>query len=468
MDTPDPASVREAIEQLDKVRRRWLRRSSVAAVDVGYRIKQGRLTDELAIRVHLEEKLPASQLPSHELFPEEVGGVPVDVIEATYDASTPTTGAPVEAGSADRRARVTPLMGGISIGNPRVTAGTLGAIVWSETDGSPHILSNWHVLAGSEPASGPGARLSTGQPHYQSLVGLEPHYQTLAGIEPHYQTLADIEPHYQALAGTEPHYQSASRGQPHYQSAVVGEPIYQPGRFDGGTSADVVARLSDVRLDRYMDAAVARLDGGRPYSSMMLGLGTVGGVLDNPRLGMAVAKSGRSSHVTRGVIDGVSLSTKIEFAHGVHWFDDQLHIAPPPPWPADGPAGEVSDGGDSGSVWVEEGTNLAVGLHFAGERDPWPSSEHALANPMWRVAKELRISFTPVLREARRGPAPAAAATARAQRSPQEAIDAARAVLAEALLRAEGSSESVSGRDAVDNGLERSRRILELAWQALR
>ncbi|MPZ72800.1 MAG: hypothetical protein GEU74_06135 [Nitriliruptorales bacterium] len=446
MDTPDPSSVREAVEELDKVRWRWLRRPEVAAVDVGYRIRAGQLTGDLAIRVHLEHKLPKEAVPAHELFPQELGGVPVDVIEAKYEPSTSPPRDEVPEESVSRRSRVTPLMGGISIGNPRVTAGTLGAVVWSVADGTPHILSNWHVLAGSASASSGTAGGSVGQPHYQAVTGLEPHYQAVTGLEPHYQAAAGVEPHYQAAAGVEPHYQSASRGQPHYQAAAIGEPIYQPGRFDGGTSGDIVARLSDVRLDRYMDAALARLEGTRPYSPVMLGVGAVAGIHEDPHLGMVVRKSGRSSQVTTGVIDGVSLSTKIEFDHAVHWFDDQLHIVPPPPWSPDGPHGEVSDGGDSGSVWVEEGTNLAVGLHFAGERDPAPASEHAIANPMWRVAKELGFSFTPHLREApRRNGQDVSAAQPRSHRSPHDAIAEARAMLAQALLVSEARETGAAG-----------------------
>jgi endonuclease G len=39
-------------------------------------------------------------------------------------------------------------VGGISIGSPKAPAGTLGALVWDNTDGSICILSNWHVLSG--------------------------------------------------------------------------------------------------------------------------------------------------------------------------------------------------------------------------------------------------------------------------------------------------------------------------------
>ena len=50
-------------------------------VDVGYRIKDRRPTDELAIRVHVRQKLPESALPASAVAPKELEGAPVDVIQ---------------------------------------------------------------------------------------------------------------------------------------------------------------------------------------------------------------------------------------------------------------------------------------------------------------------------------------------------------------------------------------------------
>jgi hypothetical protein len=77
-----------AIEELDQVREEWLKRPGVTAVDVGYKIQDGVLTDQLAIRVHVRRKLSPEALPEHELFPEHLGRFSVDVIEATYGLET--------------------------------------------------------------------------------------------------------------------------------------------------------------------------------------------------------------------------------------------------------------------------------------------------------------------------------------------------------------------------------------------
>ena len=338
--TPSKKVVEDAIAALDSVRREWLRRPGVTAVDVGFKIKDEKMTDEVAIRAHVERKIATAELASSEVFnvsgkpPKKVKGFSVDVIEAKYGPSAATATEPIALDDADEAAiaaieRTTafdPLIGGISCGNPRVTAGTIGAIVFDRRTCRPMILSNWHVLAGAS-------------------------------------------------------------------AAAVGEGILQPGRVDGGTQ--VVATLTRMRLDARMDAAVATLNGARGHTRDILGLGAISGV-DPAALGMLVVKSGRTTGITRGVIDGVSMSVSIDYGDpGVVAFANQIRIVPRAPWPA--VDYEVSMGGDSGSVWLNEANNRAIGLHFAGETDPMPASENAICNPIGAVATELNFSFLPVL-----------------------------------------------------------------------
>jgi endonuclease G len=335
---PASKKIDAAIEALNSVRREWLRRPGTTAVDVGFKIKDKKLTDDLAVRVHVERKIPPEALQAYELFnetgkeTESVGDFPIDVLEATYGPAQPIVLDPEDVATieaVDRKGEVSPLIGGVSCGNPRVTAGTLGSIVYDRGDCSAQILSNWHILAGSN-------------------------------------------------------------------AAAAGEEIWQPGRVDGGSSAKTVATLNRFRLDRDMDAAIAKLNGTRPHVRDILGLNPIAG-MDDPTLGMNVIKSGRTTAVTEGIIDGVSLSTAINYggSTGVNSFSNQIHIVPRPPWPA--VDYEVSMGGDSGSVWINEANNKAVGLHFAGETDSSPSQENAIANPIKKVSSELNFSFFPVL-----------------------------------------------------------------------
>ena len=73
-----------ALIEMNNVRNDWLRRPGVAAVDVGFKIKEGELTDELAIRVHVKRKWSREAIPEHDLFPEHLGPFSVDVLEADY------------------------------------------------------------------------------------------------------------------------------------------------------------------------------------------------------------------------------------------------------------------------------------------------------------------------------------------------------------------------------------------------
>jgi hypothetical protein len=345
---PAQKRIEEATDLLNKQRKEWLGRPGVTAVDVGFKISDNRITSTLALRVHVERKKPLAELAEHEIFnvseadatskdkPKKIGSFPIDVIEAIYVPASRVVVDPENATAVneaiDRTGVVTPLIGGISCGNARVTAGTLACIVFSSADGSPHILSNWHVLAGS----------------------------------------AD---------------------------AAAGEEIWQPGRVDGGNSSHLVARLAKFQLGRGMDAAIAKLTGDRDYVRDIIGLNPVKG-MEEPELGMNVVKSGRTTANTEGLIDGVSLSTAINYggSTGTVSYRDQIHIVPRPPWP--GVDYEVSAGGDSGSVWINEGTGKAVGLHFAGETDASPTAENAIACPIIPVANRLGFSFLPVVNPA--------------------------------------------------------------------
>jgi hypothetical protein len=346
------------VQALRQNRRRLLRLPGVVAVDVGYKIKKGVFLDELAIRVHVERKLPEKyfrdhqgellsrsdgfghRLPDKACFDPEGTLGTFDVIEAKYRAAAsvlPRRGAvletPLDPDEIDRRRRLDPLVGGISIGSPSSPDGTLGALVWDTTDGSICILSNWHVLAG-------------------------------------------------------------------HSQARPGDPCFQPGPFDRGRTTDVVARLKRWSFDRQTDAALAELTGSRHYcAGEIIGMPQqIAGETD-PYLGMRVCKSGRSTGKTPGFVDGLYFSTAIQYSNGImQTFEDQIHIAPVDP------NDRISEPGDSGAIWVTDANGsgyLAVGLHFAGDLLRSAFGEYAVANPMTIVARNLGFSFRPRFLEIR-------------------------------------------------------------------
>ena len=306
-----------AQQVLASVRENWLQRPGVTAVDLGFKWSHGQMTGELAIRVHVQEKRPLSELSEEELFPQEVDGVTVDVIEATYGVQlVPEGDLQLEAAVDGREQRFDTVPLGVSIGNRYTTAGTLGAKVVDIDTRQEMILSNWHVMVGT----------------------------------------ADPDPDI---------------------------PIWQPGRLDNGRDSDTIATLTRYVLGPY-DAAVATLNGSRT-----VGTETVEGTpltdVAEPMLGMFVWKSGRTTGHTEGFIDGVQMSLSIQYNVGLRPLQNVFRVVPRPG------AGdvEISQGGDSGAIWVDESSGKGVGLHFAGETGSGP--EQALAHDLPKVLQYLNV-----------------------------------------------------------------------------
>ena len=157
-------------------------------------------------------------------------------------------------------------------------------------------------------------------------------------------------------------------------------PIYQPGRGDGGTIGDTVATLSRHAMSSNLDAAVARLTGNRKLINDQLDLWPVKGV-GRAELGMEVAKSGRRTDLTYGLVTGIDGTIRMNYRGVDRLINHVVTIEPRPP------LREVSAGGDSGSLWCQESTRNAVGLHFAGSDEP----ERALALDIQPVLDALNV-----------------------------------------------------------------------------
>jgi hypothetical protein len=78
---PDPDATEAAQRLLAGVADEWMGRPGVISVEVARRRLDGVPTDEVGIRVTVEHKRPASAVPESELFPDDLQGVPVDVVE---------------------------------------------------------------------------------------------------------------------------------------------------------------------------------------------------------------------------------------------------------------------------------------------------------------------------------------------------------------------------------------------------
>mgnify|MGYP001137371455 CR=1 FL=1 len=78
-----PTGNEEIIAQLSEVQARYeaelMEKPHVIGVAIGVKQTDGQPTDELAIIVMVDEKVPHAQLSEDEIIPQEIEGFPVDV-----------------------------------------------------------------------------------------------------------------------------------------------------------------------------------------------------------------------------------------------------------------------------------------------------------------------------------------------------------------------------------------------------
>jgi hypothetical protein len=172
--------------------------------------------------------------------------------------------------------------------------------------------------------------------------------------------------------------------------ASAGEAIIQPGLIDQQCSADpsdrvaTLTRFVPIRFDgtsNHVDAALAAVvSGAVDPTGLVVDLGVPGSETLEASVGLAAAKSGRTTGHTFGVVEAVNVTVDVAYGKScgqgrqVARFVEQIFVTP----------GTFSAGGDSGSLVVEDvgksgALPRAVGLLFAG------SDAGTLANPIDRV-----------------------------------------------------------------------------------
>ena len=111
---------------------------NVVGIGLGRKRTRGIVTQDVAVKVYVKEKLHPLLVKDGEVIPDEIEGVPTDV-EQSGEFSIWRPIPPIY------HRKVRPAMGGLSIGHYSITAGTLGCLVKRGQD--TLILSNNHVLA---------------------------------------------------------------------------------------------------------------------------------------------------------------------------------------------------------------------------------------------------------------------------------------------------------------------------------
>ncbi|HEX6346774.1 DNA/RNA non-specific endonuclease [Umezawaea sp.] len=130
----------------------FLRDDNVSSIGVGYKHQDGKPTEEISVQFTVRRKALPEQLEAlgtvelPKVVVVDGVEVPTDVLERDYK---PDFTVVPEAAAVERKTRVDPIAPGASVGHVRVSAGTIGCVVYDRADGTPYVLSNWHVLHGA-------------------------------------------------------------------------------------------------------------------------------------------------------------------------------------------------------------------------------------------------------------------------------------------------------------------------------
>ena len=332
---PDLHVVQNALKELGPSLRA---KSNVVATGVGYKVSDGKRTDELCIVCSVTKKLRANQLLSRNLIPALIDGIPTDVIQTGRIRAL-------------RTSRHRPAPGGVSIGHVDITAGTLGCLVLK--DGELVILSNNHVLANSNDAS----------------IGdsiLQPGPVDGGKSSDRIATLLDFVPI---------NFGGGSVPPPPSDCPIARAVVSVLNLFARvvGSKSRCQAVTVAAAADNLVDAAIATPLESSAVVDNILDIGPIRGVA-RASLGDAVKKSGRTTGLTTGEILQVDVTVDVSYGAGkVARFVDQLLSGP------------MSAGGDSGSAVLNDEDEL-VGLLFAG------SDNTTIFNRIDNVFNELGVS----------------------------------------------------------------------------
>jgi endonuclease G len=354
------------IQVLRKKAQQYLRSPNVTSVGVGKRVVNGKPTGEYAIQFTVGRKLGPEALVAEGIppLPSTIKGddgedIPVDVIQRSYKASY-------------------------------------------------EIIDQRELLA--QPQAGASSAASKRRSRLDTIV---------PGIS---------VSHVDGTAGTFGAVVFDSSGTPcilsnwhvlHGPTGELGDEIVQPGPHDNGNvNANVMGRLLRSHLGMAGDCAVCSIF-GRQVDGEILELDVVPKRIARVGHGDAVVKSGRTTGVTFGIVTRVGVVVNIDYGpptgvQTIGGFEIGVNPAKPPT------EGEVSMGGDSGSLWLVDtdgaDRDVAVGLHFAGETDPHPSAEHAVACAIHSVFEKLQVSFVASVPQGT-GPSPASKGNGRRRRA---------------------------------------------------
>ncbi len=337
---------REIIGVKERLKDSLLSKANVVGVGVGYKFRRGLRTESVCLVALVRVKRPRDQLAERDVVPSLVEGIATDVIEV---GELRPLQAPTD--------RWRPAPGGVSVGHPSITAGTLATVVRDRQSGRRMILSNNHVLADTNRGARgdeilqPG-RADGGRPGRDGIARLERFVPISFSLDtatcPVAQGVAGIGTAIARIIGSK------------HQLVAI--------QVDEDATNEVDAAVAAPLADDLVSDEVREI-------GVVLGLGT-----RDPELGLSVLKSGRSTGPTAGEITVLSATVDVNYGTSpledqIARYEDQIVTT------------EMSEPGDSGSLLVDAGNHRAVGLLFAG------SERVTLHNPIARVLAVLDVEI---------------------------------------------------------------------------
>lgn len=295
----------------------------------------GEDTGKSCITILVKKKIPRDLLRPEHICPEKVDDVPTDVVEVG-DVRKQRA----------KTDRLRPAPRGSSIGHYEITAGTLGCIVYR--DSQSYILSNNHVLANEN-------RASVGDPILQPGS-----YDGGRNPEDIIGRLADFVPI-------------------DFGTRLSACPVARAWVDIGNTLSRLLGRRSRFlppvveRVPNLVDAAIAKPEDPGQVSNEVFEGGRQPAQPLEAEVGLEVFKTGRTSCLTTNRIIGVDATLQVGYDSGQATFEGQIL------------AGSMSKPGDSGSLVQQVDTNRTVGLLFAG------SDLVTIINPIQAVLDQLRV-----------------------------------------------------------------------------
>lgn len=315
----------------DKFERLLMEKAHVIGVGIGNKVVAGKETQEPAVIVFVERKVPEPHLKRKDVIPKTLDEVKTDVIE------TGRLKAQAALAGRTRTDRWRPAPGGVSVGHVRITAGTLGGVV--RVGGRRVVLSNNHVFANSN-----AARI--GDPILQPGP-------------------ADSGTRDDAIATLERFVEIR------FDDSMAGG--WSLARWLRRLAERLGLRPAAAPPRNFVDAAIAKPIRDDFVMDSILELDRTPGIAE-AGVGTPVRKSGRTTGVTEGKILATDATVEVDYDRYIATFTDQLV------------AGPMSQGGDSGSLLLDD-AGRAVGLLFAG------SDKTTVFNRAARVMEALGIEF---------------------------------------------------------------------------